>query len=77
MTSEAVSVVNQYLLFADKIIPEFRDLLADDAQLTWFGKTITGKTQVAKFIKNMNQESHSFRNIIPISELIYKNYVYG
>ncbi|XP_020283781.1 uncharacterized protein LOC109854740 [Pseudomyrmex gracilis] len=78
MTSEAVSVVNHYLLFADKIIPEFGDLLADDVQLVWFdGRTITGKIRVVKFINKMKQESHSFQNILPISDLTFENYIHG
>lgn len=67
----AISVANHYFMLADGMIPGFKDHLAKNVVLKWFGKEIRGEENVAAFITSDKTESlHVFQNIIPISNTI-------
>lgn len=66
--AQAISVANHYFILVDNMVPGFENYFTDDVVLIWFGRKITGKTNVANFIlSNKIKSFHSFTNIMPIS----------
>ncbi|XP_011638849.1 uncharacterized protein LOC105428308 [Pogonomyrmex barbatus] len=66
--AQAISVANRYFVLVDGMISGFKDHLAEDVVLKWFGQTISGKENVAVFLLSNKMKSfHTFSNIIPIS----------
>ncbi|KAL0107692.1 hypothetical protein PUN28_014770 [Cardiocondyla obscurior] len=65
--AQAISVVNHYSVLVDGIISGFKDHLAEDVTLKWFGHEIRGKENVAAFmLTNKKRSFHKFSNIIPV-----------
>ncbi|XP_011698355.1 PREDICTED: uncharacterized protein LOC105456172 [Wasmannia auropunctata] len=73
--AHAISVVNRFALLVEGMIPGFKDHLAEDVVLKWFGKVqIRGRKNVAAFLLSNKMETfHMFSNITPISGISYES----
>lgn len=72
--AQVISVANRYFVLADGMVPGFEDYLAEHVVLTWFGKVIKGKKNVAAFMLSNKKESfHTFSDIMPISGIPCKS----
>jgi hypothetical protein len=71
--SKAVSFTNGYFVLADGLVTGLENCLAKNVILDWFGKTITGRANVAAFMNTHKVNSrHVFNEIIPTDNIGYK-----
>ncbi|KYN15425.1 PREDICTED: uncharacterized protein LOC108765127 [Trachymyrmex cornetzi] len=72
--AEAISIANYYFMLVDGMVPGFKDHLAEDVVLKWFGNVITGRKKVTAFMLfNKTESFHTFSDIMPISGIPHKS----
>nr|XP_033337273.1 uncharacterized protein LOC117226736 [Megalopta genalis] len=71
---QAISFANCYFSMVDGLVSGLEDHLSENVVLDWFGRTVSGKKNVAAFMNSRNQVNsrHVFKNIVPRSDIGYK-----
>lgn len=72
--AQAISVANHYFVLVDGLAPGFKDYLSEHVVLKWFGHVIKGRNNVVAFMQSNKKESlHTFRKIMPVSDISGKD----
>ncbi|XP_078048417.1 uncharacterized protein LOC144475892 [Augochlora pura] len=70
---QAISFANCYFSLADGLVSGLENHLSENVVLDWFGRTVSGKENVAAFMLARNEVNsrHVFKNIVPKSDIGY------